>query len=137
MIESHLLAISFSAGGNKSADLVEGTFQSVNGNLTDIQIFHTDRGNEFKDNTIDKALNAFNIKRSPSHKGCPHDNAVAEATFKIIKTEFIRYQNFSSLYHLQIELADYVSWFNNRRIHSSLGYLTPVRYQINTLEKAV
>ncbi len=137
MIESHLLAISFSSGRNKSADLVERAFQSVNGNLTDIQIFHTDRGNEFKHNTIDKALNVFNVKRSPSHKGCPYDNAVAEATFKIIKTEFIRNQNFSSLYHLQIELADYVSWFNNRRIHSSLGYLTPVSYRVNTLEKVV
>ncbi|WP_143320580.1 IS3 family transposase, partial [Clostridium sp. HBUAS56010] len=32
---------------------------------------------------------------------------------------------------------DYVNWFNNRRIHSSLGYLTPVKYRINTLKKTV
>ncbi|WP_143323080.1 IS3 family transposase, partial [Clostridium sp. HBUAS56010] len=65
------------------------------------------------------------------------DNAVAEATFKIMKTELIRNQTFHSLYHLEIELADYVNWFNNRRIHSSLGYLTPVKYRINTLKKTV
>ena len=72
-----------------------------------------------------------------SHKGCLNDNAVAEATFKIMKTEFIRNQTFHSLNHLLIELADYVNWFNNRRIHSSLGYLTPVKYRINILIKTV
>ena len=129
--------IGFSAGRNKTADLVKQAFQSVKGNLRDIQIFHTDRGNEFKNQTIDETLTAFDIKRSLSHKGCPYDNAVAEATFKIIKTEFVKNQTFSSLYKLQIELADYVNWFNNHRIHSSLGYLTPVRYRINTLKKVV
>lgn len=68
---------------------------------------------------------------------CPYDNAVAEATFKIIKTEFVKNQTFLCLYHLQLELADYVNWFNNHRIHSSLGYLTPVEYRINTLKKSV
>ena len=129
--------IGYSAGRNKTADLVKQAFQSVNGTLKDIQIFHTDRGNEFKNQTIDETLKAFEIQRSLSHKGCPYDNAVAEATFKIMKTELIRNQTFHSLYHLEIELADYVNWFNNRRIHSSLGYLTPVKYRINTLKKTV
>jgi putative transposase len=129
--------IGYSAGRNKTADLVKQAFQSVNGNLKDIQIFHTDRGNEFKNQTIDETLEAFEIQRSLSHKGCPYDNAVAEATFKIMKTEFIRNQTFHNLYDLQVELTDYVNWFNNRRIHSSLGYLTPVRYRINTLKKTV
>lgn len=129
--------IGYSAGRNKTADLVKQAFQSVKENLNDIQIFHTDRGNEFKNHTIDETLKAFEIQRSLSHKGCPYDNAVAEATFKIIKTEFVRNQTFSSLYHLQIELADYVNWFNNHRIHSSLGYLSPVKYRMTTLKKIV
>ena len=129
--------IGYSAGRNKTADLVKQAFQSVKGNLKDIQIFHTDRGNEFKNQTIDETLKAFEIQRSLSHKGCPYDNTVAEATFKIIKTEFVRNQTFCNLYHLQIELADYVNWFNNHRIHSSLGYLTPVKYRMITLKKVV
>lgn len=129
--------IGYSTGRNKTADLVKQAFQSVKGSLKDIQIFHTDRGNEFKNQTIDETLKAFEIQRSLSHKGCPYDNAVAEATFKIIKTEFVRNQTFRSLYHLQIELADYVNWFNNHRIHSSLGYLTPVKYRMITLKKVV
>ena len=129
--------IGYSAGRNKTADLVKQAFQSVKENLKDIQIFHTDRGNEFKNQTIDETLKAFEIQRSLSHKGCPYDNAVAEATFKIIKTEFVRNQTFSSLYHLQIELADYVNWFNNHRIHSSPGYLSPVKYRMITIKKVV
>jgi transposase InsO family protein len=102
--------------------------------VKDIQIFHTDHGNEFKNQAIDETLKTFEIQRSLSHKGCPYDNAVAEATFKIIKTEFVRNQTFSSLYHLQIELADYVNWFNNDRIPSSLGY--PAKYRMITLKKS-
>ena len=49
-------------------------------------------GNEFKNQVIDEILEAFNIERSLSMKGCPYDNAVAEATYKVIKTEFVKNQ---------------------------------------------
>ena len=52
-------------------------------------------------------------------KGCPYDNAVAEATFKVVKTEFVYNERFESLEELQYKLADYVNWFNNHRIHSA------------------
>ena len=110
---------------------------SVKKNLGDINIFHTDRGNEFKNQMIDETLEVFDIQRSLSHKGCPYDNAVAEATFKIIKTEFVKNQTFASLYQLRLKLAEYVNWFNNCRIHSSLEYQTPVQYRMNTLKKVV
>ena len=79
----------YSAGEQKTAELVKEAFQSVEGSLEEIRLFHTDRGNEFKNQTIEELLETFHIERSLSHKGCPYDNAVAEATFKIIKTEFI------------------------------------------------
>lgn len=106
-------------------------------NLNNIQVFHTDRGNEFKNQLIDKTLKTFNISisRSLSMKGCPYDNAVAEATFKIIKIEFVYGQYFETLNDLKYQLADYVNWFNNHRIHSCLEYLTPYQYKINTLKK--
>ncbi|MCQ6277556.1 IS3 family transposase, partial [Bacillus sp. V3B] len=56
-----------------------------------------ERGNEFKNKLMDDALKAFHIQRSLSMKGCPYDNAVAEATFKIIKTEFVKGQHFNRL----------------------------------------
>lgn len=68
-------------------------------------------------------------------KGCPYDNAIAEATFKMVKTEFVSNQRFESLQELQYELVDYVNWFNNHRIDSSLDYLTLVACRVNTLKK--
>ena len=73
---------------------------------------------------------AFEINRSLSHKGCPYDNAVAEATYKIIKTEFAFNRRFESLQELERELFDYVNWYNNIRIHGSLNYQTPVEYRM-------
>ena len=127
--------IGYSAGSNKTAELVYEAFLSSNVNLSKIQIFHTDRGNEFKNNLIEKVLKTFNIRRSLSHKGCPYDNAVAEATYKIIKTEFSFNRIFDSLDDLKLELADYVNCFNNVRIHGSLNYLSPVEFRNNNLSK--
>jgi len=129
--------IGYSAGKKKSALLVYQAFAKVKRNLKDISIFHTDRGSEFKNKLIDDVIETFQIQRSLSKKGCPYDNAVAEATFKIFKTEFANPQNFESLEHLQLELSDYVHWYNNRRIHSSLGYLSPVEYKNKDLKEIV
>ena len=53
--------IGYSAGPDKTALLVKQAFQTINGNLTDIQIFHTDRGNEFKNQLIEDTLKTFEI----------------------------------------------------------------------------
>ena len=85
--------------------------------------------NEFKNNIIDEVLDTFKIDRSLSAKGCPYDNAVAEATYKIIKTEFAFNRIFNDFEELERELFDYVNWYNNIRIHGSLGYKTPIEYR--------
>ena len=129
--------IGYSAGKHKTAELVKEAFEGVKGSLKDICLFHTDRGNEFKNQTIEELLEGFEIERSLSHKGCPYDNAVAEATFKIIKTEFVWNETFANLKELKLKLWDYVNWYNHHRIHSSLGYQTPVQYRENNLKKVV
>lgn len=80
-------------------------------------------------------LNSFEISRSLSKKGYPYDNAFAEATIKIIKTEFVKNEEFETLNELRNKLADYVNWFNCHRILSTLDYLTPVQFKENTLKK--
>lgn len=121
--------IGYSAGRSKSATLVYEALLSSTINLSTISVFHTDRGSEFKNSLIDKTLQGFGIKRSLSKKGCPYDNAVAESTYKIIKTEFTFNKTFDTLDDLKIQLADYVNWFNNHRIHGALGYLTPSQFK--------
>lgn len=121
--------IGYSAGKNKNADLVFKAFSAINRPLNEINLFHTDRGSEFKNKIIDDLLIAFNIQRSLSKKGTPYDNAVAEATFKIVKTELIWNNRFKSFGELEVLLFDYVNWYNNHRIHGSLNYLTPIQFR--------
>ena len=78
-----------SAGANKSAELVYQALSSIKGNLNDVQMFHTDRGKEFDKKLISEALETFGIQRSLSMKGCPYDNAVAEATFKVSRRNLL------------------------------------------------
>lgn len=125
--------IGYSAGPNKDAKLVYDAFATVKANLTEIKMFHTDRGSEYNNHLIDDMLGTFKIKRSLSLKGCPYDNAVAESTFKIFKAEFVYGRNFDSLEKMRLELGDYINWFNNYRLHGSLGYLSPKQYKAKTL----
>ena len=72
-----------------------------------------------------------------SSKGCLYDNAVAESTFKIIKKEFVRARSFRDIEELEMEMSEYVRWFNTERIHSSLGYRSPVEYKEFVRQKIV
>jgi putative transposase len=123
---SHREIIGFSAGRNKDAELVKAAWLTVRSDIRDICIFHTDRGSEFKNEEIDKILEIGNIERSLSRPGKPVDNAVCESMYDIVKTEFIFEESFKDLEDLQAKLTAWVWWYNNERIHSSLGYKTPV-----------
>ena len=97
--------IGYSAGNHKDAQLVFDAFATVQTDLRNIQMFHSDRGSEFKNELVDEVISTFGIKRYLSMKGCPYDNAVAEATFKIFKTEFVYGRNFDNLGRLRHELT--------------------------------
>ena len=123
--------VGYSVGRKKNAELVYKALAGIKVNLKRIKIFHSDRGSEFNNYVIDEALDTFGISRSLSRKGNPYDNAVAESTFKIFKTEFINNSIFKTLNELEVELTDYINWFNNYRIHSTLGYLSPIEFLKN------
>jgi len=129
--------VGYSVGKRKDAALVQRAFATVKQPLENVKLFHTDRGSEFKNVNIDELLSKYQIERSLSHKGNPYDNAVAEATFKILKTELINGTHFSTLNQLDLELFDYINWYNNIRSHSTLGYLSPVEYRNLALKKIV
>ena len=74
-------------------------------------------------------LEVFGIKRSLSKRGCPYDNAVDESANRTLKEEFVYQEAFSSLYDLQLKLNDYVHWYNTIRLHSTLGYMSPVEFR--------
>lgn len=94
-------------------------------------IFHSDRGiqyacSEFK-NYLD--LNE-NIVQSMSRKGNCWDNAVAESFFKTLKVELIYQEKFITIQQAKTTIFQYIEiWYNRKRIHSSLGYRTPVEME--------
>ena len=89
--------VGYSAASRKTAQLVKEAFAKVKGNLNNIQYIHSDRGMEFKSGLIEELIDTFDISRSLSEAGVPYDNAVAEATFKSIKTEFVYPNKFETL----------------------------------------
>lgn len=78
---------------------------------------------------IDRLLDAFDARRSPSKKGRPYDNAVDESTNKMLKAEFAHRESFANARELQVKPSDRVHWHNNFRIHSTLGYMSPVEFR--------
>ena len=115
-------------GRKKDAGLVRSAFYGVQSDLRKIKIFHTDRGSEFKNQVIEEIIKAFGITRSLSAKGAPLDNSVAESMYNIVKTEFAFGEEFVDYDELELKWFDYVNWYNNVRIHGSLGYLTPAEF---------
>lgn len=121
--------IGYAAGRNKDAKLVRKAFLRVEADLRRIKVFHTDRGSEFKNEVIDGIVTAFGIDRSLSAKGKPIDNAVAESMYNTLKTEFVFEESFCDLEDLELRLFNYVNWYNNIRLHGTLGYQTPSEYK--------
>ena len=121
--------IGYSAGPNKDASLIEKALLRCRYPLKDIKVFHSDRGKEYDNIKVDNILETFEIERSLSRKGNPYDNAVSEAMNKVLKVEFIYQNKFESLDELELQLAEYIYWYNHIRIHGSLGYISPIEYR--------
>ena len=120
--------VGHSAGRTRDAGLVLGAFATLDFPLTDVQVFHTDRGGGFDDTGIDEPLDVFGIKRSLSHKGNPYDNAVVESTNRLLKKELVYRNSYATIEQLRHDLNDYVWWSDNQRLHSTLGYRSPKEF---------
>ena len=117
-----------SADTSRTADLVMAAFAPLDFPLTEVEVFHTDRGGGFDNAKIDELLDVFDIRRSLSRKGDPYGNAVVESTNRLLKKELIYRNHYTSLEQLRSDLNDYVWWFNNQRLHSTLGYRSPKEF---------
>ena len=120
--------VGHSAGRTRDASLVLGAFATFDFPLTDVQVFHTDRGGEFDNTRIDELLDVFDIKRSLSRKGNPYDNAVVESTNRLLKKELVYRNHYTTIEQLRHDLNDYVWWSDNQRLHSTLGYRSPKEF---------
>ena len=120
--------VGHSAGWTRDASLVLGAFATLDFPLTDVQVFHTDRGGEFDNTRIDELLDVFDIKRSLSRKGNPYDNAVVESTNRLLRKELVYRNHYAAIEQLRRDPDDYVWWSDDRRLHSTLGYRSPKEF---------
>jgi putative transposase len=101
--------------------------RKINDNL----IFHSDRGIQYASKEFRNQLNTNSlITQSMSRKGNCWDNAVAESFFKTLKTELIYHQEYKTIEQAKLAVFEYIEiWYNRKRLHSSLGYKTPVEVE--------
>lgn len=93
-------------------------------------VFHSDQGTQYTSRAFQKSLKTHGIEQSVSRPGNPYDNAVAESFFKTIKRELVKGKNFGSQEEARQEVFKYIElYYNTKRMHSYLGYMSPVAYE--------
>ncbi|MDX2470742.1 MAG: IS3 family transposase [SAR324 cluster bacterium] len=93
-------------------------------------LFHSDRGVQYASGNYQRDLANNGIKCSMSRKGNCWDNAVVESFFNSLKQEWLHHRKFESRNEARQSVFEYIEGFyNHHRLHSTLGYKSPVEYE--------
>ncbi|MBE7488460.1 MAG: hypothetical protein DIKNOCCD_02151 [bacterium] len=93
-------------------------------------LFHSDRGCQYASTAFRQMLERKGFISSMSRKGNCYDNAALESFWSTLKAEVVPSKGFESLAQARLVLFGYIECFYNRsRLHSSLGYQSPVEYE--------
>ncbi len=93
-------------------------------------LHHSDRGSQYTSHQIRKILDANKIQISMSRKGECHDNAVMESFFGSLKCEWLGFQTYKTRAEARQDVFAYIEGFYNKiRLHSTLGYNSPNRFE--------
>lgn len=93
-------------------------------------VHHTDQGPIYATRKYRERMAEAGIRPSMSAKGNAYDNAVAESFFGNLKNELVHHCDFESRDAARSAIFDYIELFyNRRRIHQSLGYVSPVEFE--------
>ena len=93
-------------------------------------IFHSDKGSQYTSKDYAALARANGVVLSRGATGCAYDNAVAESFFATIKRELITTRPWRSVTELRRAVFNYIEgWYNTRRLHSSLSYLSPAQWE--------
>ena len=93
-------------------------------------VFHDDQGVQYTSHAFQQCLERHGITQSVSRPGNPYDNAVSESFFKTLKRELVNGRNYQTRQEAQQDIFKYIElYYNPTRIHSTLGYMSPLEYE--------
>lgn len=99
-------------------------------------IHHSDQGVQYASHDYTKKLIKHNFEISMSRKGNPFDNAKAESFMKTLKQEEVYLWDYSTFEDAQKRVPYFIdAVYNQKRLHSSLGYLPPDEFESKLFEK--
>lgn len=89
-------------------------------------LLHSDLGSQYTSQAFQKYVRENGFIHSFSRKGNPYDNACIESFHSVLKKEEIYCNTYADFQQARKAIFEYIeSWYNRKRIHSALGYLTP------------
>lgn len=94
-------------------------------------IFHSDRGCQYCSHAFQQTLGEYGMQRSMSRKGNCWDNAPTESLWGSLKVGRLYGMRFETRRHAMDEVIDWLMLYNHRRLHSTLGYISPMRFEQN------
>jgi putative transposase len=92
-------------------------------------VHHSDAGGQYVSNDYTQTLDEHGVLASIGTVGDAFDNALAESFVDSFKTELIRDRVWRTRSQLELAIVEYVAWFNNERLHTSLGGAPPAEYE--------
>ncbi|SLK22956.1 Transposase InsO and inactivated derivatives [Paenibacillus sp. RU5A] len=130
--------ITYTVGSRPTYSLVSDMLNKAFKRLSneDELLLHSDQGWHYQMKQYQHALEERAIIQSMSRKGNCYDNAVMENFFGIMKSEFLYLNEFESLDDFKQELAQYIDYYNHKRIKSKLKGMSPVQYRIHAIQVA-
>ena len=100
-------------------------------------IHHSDRGSQYAARDYRSRLGRHGLKGSMGRRGNPYDNAMIESFMKTLKVEGVYPMAFETAQDVALYLPRFIDSYNNRRLHSALGYLSPKRFEEKHTQRPV
>jgi transposase InsO family protein len=99
-------------------------------------ICHSDRGSQYGSEDVQAMIERYRLTGSMSRKGDCWDNAVVESLFASLKTELVADARWETRAEARSAVLAWIEgWYNRERLHSTLGYLSPVEYETQLAAK--